>query len=536
MRRYILALDQGTTSSRALVVADDGTVAASAQREITQHYPQPGWVEHDAEEIWASQLATATEAMARAGIAPHQVAGLGLTNQRETVVLWDRATGRPLAPAIVWQDRRTSQACTRLREAGVMFDAIVSDIEMPGIDGPALVRQIRAAGPWAQLPVIALGSGKPDYVSATKLAWLLDHVPGARARAAAGELACGTIDTWLAWKLTRGALHVTDAGNASRTLLFDLRAGSWSDELCALFDVPRALLPTIVDSTGVVGHAAADLLGAAIPIAGIAGDQQAALFGQRCTRAGMAKNTYGTGCFMLMHTGETPVASSHRLLSTLAWRAGGRREYALEGSVFVAGAVVQWLRDALGVIRHSSDIEPLAASVDDAGGVVFVPAFAGLGAPYWDPDARGAILGLSRGTGAAHIARAAVESIAFQSAELLLAMQADAGVPLTELRVDGGATGNAALMQFQADLLGVPVLRPTVTECTAIGAALLAGLGTGVWPDAAALDAHWTLDRCFEPRMSRDEAGTRLARWRQAVDRIRSDPAGFTVGRSAPGN
>jgi len=492
VKRYILALDQGTTSSRALVVADDGTVVASAQREITQHYPQPGWVEHDAEEIWATQLATATEAMARAGVAPDQVAGLGLTNQRETVVLWERATGRPLAPAIVWQDRRTSHDCARLREAG-MED------------------RVRAL----------TGLLLDPYFSATKLAWLLDHVPGARARAAAGELACGTIDSWLAWKLTRGALHVTDAGNASRTLLFDLAAGAWSDELCALFDVPRALLPTVVDSTGVIGHAAADLLGAAIPIAGIAGDQQAALFGQRCIRAGMAKNTYGTGCFMLMHTGDTPVASSHRLLSTVAWRTGARREYALEGSVFVAGAVVQWLRDALGVIRHSRDVEPLAASVEDAGGVVFVPAFTGLGAPYWDPDARGAILGLSRGTGAAHIARAAVESIAFQSAELLLAMQADASVPLAELRVDGGATSNDALMQFQADLLGVPVLRPSVTECTAIGAALLAGLGTGLWPDAAALDTHWKLDRCFEPQMSRDEAGMRLERWRRAVGRVR---------------
>jgi glycerol kinase len=489
--RYILALDQGTTSSRALVVAADGSVVASAQREIAQHYPRPGWVEHDAEEIWATQLATATEAMARAGIAPDQVAGLGVTNQRETVVLWDRATGRPLAPAIVWQDRRTSGHCERLREAG-------AEDRVRALTGLVL----------------------DPYFSATKLAWLLEHLPGARAKAEAGELACGTIDTWLVWKLTRGALHVTDAGNASRTLLFDLHAGAWSDELCRLFGVPRALLPEVVDSSGVIGHAAADLLGAAIPIAGIAGDQQAALFGQRCTRAGMAKNTYGTGCFMLMHTGDAPVASSHRLLSTLAWRNGGHSEYALEGSVFIAGAVVQWLRDALGVIRQSHEVEALAASVEDAGGVVFVPAFTGLGAPYWDPDARGAILGLSRGTGAAHIARAAVESIAFQSAELLFAMQADAGVPLAELRVDGGATGNDALMQFQADLLGVPVLRPAITECTALGAALLAGLGTGLWPDTPALDAHWKLDRCFEPRMSRDEAGQRIDCWKRAVARV----------------
>jgi glycerol kinase len=495
LERFILALDQGTTSSRALVVSEDGGVVASAQREIAQHYPQPGWVEHDAEEIWATQLATAAEALARARVAPDRVAGLGLTNQRETVVLWERATGRPLAPAIVWQDRRTSDRCAHLRAAGVE-------------------ERVRAL----------TGLVIDPYFSATKLAWLLDNLPGARARAAAGELACGTIDTWLLWKLSRGALHVTDAGNASRTQLFDLRAGSWSDELCALFDVPRALLPAVVDSSGVLGHCAPDLLGAAIPIAGIAGDQQAALFGQRCTHAGMAKNTYGTGCFMLMHTGAAPVASRNRLLSTVAWRRGGHVEYALEGSVFVGGAVVQWLRDELGVIRRSSDVEALASSVEDSGGVVFVPAFTGLGAPYWDADARGAILGLTRGTGAAHIARAAIESIAFQSAELLQAMQADAGVPLTELRVDGGATSNDVLMQFQADLLGVPVLRPAITECTAIGAALLAGLGTGVWPDAAALDAHWKLDRRFEPRMARDEAGARIDRWRRAVARVRGSP------------
>ncbi len=494
MARFILALDQGTTSSRALVVAEDGSVVASAQREIVQHYPRPGWVEHDAEEIWATQLATAAEALARARVAPDRVAGLGLTNQRETVVLWDRATGQPLAPAIVWQDRRTSDRCAQLRATGAE-------------------ERVRAL----------TGLVIDPYFSATKIAWLLDHLPGARARAAAGELACGTIDAWLLWKLSRGALHVTDTGNASRTQLFDLRAGTWSDELCALFDVPRALLPSVVDSSGVLGHCAPDLLGAAIPIAGIAGDQQAALFGQRCIQPGMAKNTYGTGCFMLMHTGDAPVASAHRLLATVAWRKGGRSEFALEGSVFVAGAVVQWLRDELGVIRESRDVEALAGTVDDTGGVVFVPAFTGLGAPYWDPDARGAILGLTRGTGAAHIARAAIESIAFQSAELLLAMQADAAVPLTELRVDGGATANDGLMQFQADLLGVPVLRPAVTECTALGAALLAGLGSGMWTDAAALDRHWRLERCFEPRMSRDEAAARIGRWRDAVARVRSD-------------
>lgn len=494
MDRYILALDQGTTSSRALVVAQDGRVVASAQREITQHYPQPGWVEHDAREIWTSQLATATEALARARVTARQVAGLGITNQRETVVLWDRATGQPVAPAIVWQDRRTSARCAQLRADGVED-------------------RVRAL----------TGLVIDPYFSATRIAWLLDNVPGSRDRAAAGELACGTIDSWLVWNLTGGALHVTDASNASRTQLFDLHAGDWSDELCALFDVPRRLLPSLVDSSGVIGHCEAGLFGAEIPIAGIAGDQQAALFGQRCVRAGMAKNTYGTGCFMLMHAGDAPVSSAHRLLSTLTWRRQGHSEFALEGSVFIAGAVVQWLRDELGVIRTSHDVEALAASVDDAAGVVFVPAFTGLGAPRWDAGARGAILGLTRGTGAAHIARAAIESIAFQSAELLQAMQADAGVPLTELRVDGGATANNGLMQFQADLLGVPVLRPVVTECTALGAALLAGLGSGLWADESALDARWQLDRCFEPRMSRDEADARLGRWREAVGRIRSD-------------
>jgi len=491
--RFVLALDQGTTSSRALVIGEDGGICASAQREITQHYPQPGWVEHDPEEIWATQLGTATEALARAGVAAAEVAAIGVTNQRETIVLWERATGRPLAPAIVWQDRRTAARCEQLRADGA--EARVS---------------------------ASTGLVLDPYFSATKIAWLLDHLPAARARAQAGELACGTIDSWLVWNLTRGALHVTDASNASRTALFDLHTGDWSDELCALFDVPRALLPRVVDSSGVVGSTAPDLLGAAIPIAGIAGDQQAALFGQRCVSPGMAKNTYGTGCFMLMHTGTVPIVSTQRLLTTVAWRIDGRLEYALEGSVFIAGAVVQWLRDGLGIIRSAAEVETLAASVADAGGVILVPAFTGLGAPYWDAEARGAILGLTRGTTAAHIARAAVESIAFQSADLLAAMQAESGVQLTELRVDGGATRNDALMQFQADLLGVPVLRPAQTECTALGAALLAARAVGMAAGEGALDQGWHLQRRFEPSMAPGQAADQLARWRRAVARIRS--------------
>ena len=491
MNRVVLALDQGTTSSRALVIDEAGEIRGSAQREIAQRYPHPGWVEHDADEIWATQLGTATEALARAGVPAGKVAAIGITNQRETIVLWDRATGRPLAPAIVWQDRRTSARCDQLRRDGL-------EAEVTAITGLVL----------------------DPYFSATKIAWVLDHVPGARERAMAGELACGTIDSWLVWNLTRGALHVTDASNASRTALFDLHTGAWSERLCELFDVPRALLPEIVDSSGIAGHSAADLLGASIPIAGIAGDQQAALYGQRCTRAGMAKNTYGTGCFMLMHTGHAPVVSKHRLLSTVAWRIGGSTEFALEGSVFIAGAVVQWLRDSLGVIRDSADVERLAASVDDAAGVTFVPAFTGLGAPHWDADARGAIVGLTRGSTAAHIARAAIESIAFQSADVLAAMQAESGVDLAELRVDGGATRNDALMQFQADLLGVPVLRPTRTECTALGAAFLAAQAVGLWPDAAQLDCHWRLDRMFEPRLGQSQAAERMAEWHRAVGRV----------------
>jgi glycerol kinase len=489
---FLLALDQGTTSSRAIVFDEAGGVRGLAQAEFRQIFPHPGWVEHDAEEIWRTQLAVAREALANARVAPREVAAIGITNQRETTLLWDRATGAPLANAIVWQDRRTAATCDRLRREGA--DA-----------------QVRAK----------TGLVIDPYFSGTKLAWLLDNVPGARARAEAGELAFGTIDTWLVWKLSGGRLHVTDPSNASRTLLYDIAHGRWDDELLALFGVPRPLLPEVRPSSGLLGAATPDLFGAAIPIAGVAGDQQAALFGQACHRPGMAKNTYGTGCFMLLHTGAERIASTQGLITTRAAATAGTPEYALEGSVFIAGAVVQWLRDGLGLIRSAGEVEALASTVRDSGGVILVPAFAGLGAPHWDAYARGAVLGLTRGTTAAHIARAALESIAFQSAEVLLAMQRDAGVALDELRVDGGATANDLLMQFQADLLGVPVVRPRVLETTALGAAYLAGLAADVWASREDIAAQWQANRVFEPRMSRDEAGARLEGWSRAVGRAK---------------
>ncbi|MGH8698978.1 MAG: glycerol kinase GlpK, partial [Burkholderiales bacterium] len=428
--RYVLALDQGTTSSRAILFDEAGGVRATAQAEFRQIFPQPGWVEHDPEELWRSQLDVAREAIANARLSARDLAAIGIANQRETTLLWDRKSGAPLGNAIVWQDRRTADECARLKREG-------------------------------HAPLVAAKTGLvlDPYFSGTKLAWLLDHVPGARARAERGEIAFGTVDSWLVWKLTAGRLHVTDVSNASRTLLFDIAKGAWDDGLLALFRVPRAVLPEVRPSSAVLGDTDPRLLGAALPVAGIAGDQQAALFGQACHAAGMAKNTYGTGCFMLLHTGEHRIASTHGLLTTRAASVTGRAEYALEGSVFIAGAVVQWLRDGLGLIRSARDVEPLAASVRDSGGVYLVPAFAGLGAPHWDAYARGAILGVTRGTTAAHLARAALESIAFQSAEVLLAMQNDAAHALAELRVDGGATANDLLMQFQADLLGVPVAR-----------------------------------------------------------------------------
>jgi glycerol kinase len=488
---YILALDQGTTSSRALLFDRAGTVVATAQREFRQIFPQPGWVEHDATEIWATQSGVMHEVLAKAGIRATDVAAIGITNQRETTVVWERSSGRPIANAIVWQDRRTAAHCDELKAAGHAED-------------------------------IAARTGLviDAYFSGTKLKWLLDNVPGARARAQRGELAFGTIDSWLAWNLSDGRTHVTDASNASRTLLFNIHSGDWDDDLLGLFDVPRAVLPSVVASSGICAEATVD--GIALPIAGIAGDQQAALFGQACHSPGLAKNTYGTGCFLLMNTGDKPVASTHQLLTTVAWRRALRLEYALEGSVFIGGAVVQWLRDGLKIIRSANEIEALAASVSDNGGVYLVPAFAGLGAPHWDAYARGAIFGLTRGATSAHIARAALESIAYQSAELISAMEKDAGITLSELRVDGGAAANNLLMQFQADLLGVPVVRPKVLETTALGAGYLAGLAVGYWKDAADVAANWRVDRVFEPAMPRERAAELRTGWDEAVARVKA--------------
>ena len=485
---YLLALDQGTSSSRSIVFDASGCIVSMAQREFRQIFPQPGWVEHDPMEIWNTQLATAREALAGAGLDARAIAGVGITNQRETTVIWERASGRPIHNAIVWQDRRTEPICAQLREAGLA--AMVAGRTGLVIDA---------------------------YFSGTKIRWLLDHVPGARAAAQRGELAFGTVDSWLVWQLTGGRMHVTDASNASRTMLYDIRRGGWDDDLLAALDVPAALLPEVHPSSHRFGDTDAAMLGASLPIGGIAGDQQAALFGQACFEAGMAKNTYGTGCFMLMHTGERFEPSRNGLVATAAAQTDATRQYALEGSVFIAGAVVQWLRDGLRVIEKSSDVEALAASVPDAGGVTFVPAFTGLGAPYWQPDARGTLTGLTRGSTVAHIARAALESIAYQSAALLAAMGRDAGAPITELRVDGGAAANDLLMQFQADLLGIPVVRPKIIETTALGAACLAGLSCGVYRGTAELARHWQAERTFVPTMSRDRAQALMNGWERAV-------------------
>ncbi len=494
---FVLALDQGTTSSRAIVFDHAGSIKAVAKKEFRQIFPQPGWVEHDANEIWETQIGVAVEAIAHAGIDARDVVAIGITNQRETTVVWDRASGRPVCNAIVWQDRRTAGMCDALEAAG-----------------------------HEEVFASKTGLVLDAYFSGTKLRWILDNVAGTRKRAAAGELAFGTIDSWLIWKLSGGRSHVTDASNASRTLLFNIHAGDWDEELLELMNIPRAVLPQIVASSGIAAHTTAALFGARIPIAGIAGDQQAALFGQRCVAPGMVKNTYGTGCFMLMHTGGRPVRSRNKLLTTTAWRTAGADEYALEGSVFIAGAVVQWLRDSLGIIKTSREVEALAASVPDNGGVYFVPAFAGLGSPHWDPYARGTVVGLTRGSSAAHIARAALESIAYQTADVLRAMEADAGIELTELRVDGGATQNDLLMQFQADVLGVRVVRPKVFETTALGAAYLAGLAVGYWKNAAEISAQWQTDRTFEPVMPREEAAHRMAEWSRALARSRGWGAG----------
>ena len=492
--KYILALDQGTTSSRAILLNHRAQIVSLEQLEFPQHYPQPGWVEHDAMDIWRTQLACAQNCLRKAGVSASEVSAIGVTNQRETTVVWDRTTGLPIAPAIVWQDRRTAPYCTELQRRG--FEVLVREKTGLRID---------------------------PYFSATKIRWILDRVPGARARAERGELAFGTIDTWLIWKLTGGRVFVTDITNASRTMLCNLETCRWDDELLDIFGIPASMLPEIVPSSCVVGEALPEMLGAAIPVAGIAGDQQAATFGQTCLVAGCAMNSYGSGVFLLMNVGSEPRMSQHRLLGTAAWQlCCERTQYALEGSVFIAGAVVQWLRDGLQFFNSAEEIESLAKSVPDNGGVYLVPAFVGLGAPHWDSEARGMMIGLTRGTTKAHVARAALEGIAFQCAEVLEAMQLDAGTELKELRVDGGASRNNLLMQFQADISGVPVIRPAITETTALGAAFLAGLSTGVWESCEEISALWRVDRVFEPSMTADRREYLMHHWARAVGRARN--------------
>ena len=495
--KAVVALDQGTTSSRAIVFDKAGSIVASAQREFTQHFPKPGWVEHDANEIWTTQAEVTLEAIRAAGLSKADIAAVGIANQRETTVVWDRKTGQPIHHAIVWQDRRTAEACDRLRQ-----------------DSHHIAIQQKT------------GLILDAYFSGTKVAWLLDNIEGARARAERGELAFGTIDTWLAWKLSNGHLHITDVSNASRTLLYNIHTACWDSEMLDLLNIPASLLPEVRSSSEIYGEIA-DLPEwqntplAGVPLAGIAGDQQAATFGQVCFKPGMAKNTYGTGCFMLLNTSTEAQPSHNQLLTTVAWQIGDRTEYALEGSVFVGGAIVQWLRDGLGIIRNSSDVEALATSVADNGGVYLVPALAGLGAPHWDAYARGSIFGLTRGSTSAHIARAALEGIAYQVADLADAMSADAGSPVSELRVDGGAAANNFLMQFQADILQIPVVRPTTLETTALGAAYLAGLAVGYWGSIEEVSRNWQIDRVFEPERSADDAKKLRARWNEAVDRSR---------------
>lgn len=502
-RDYILALDQGTSSSRAILFDRAGSVVRLAQREFHQYYPQPGHVEHDPHEIWQSQLAVAHEVLREASVSPAQIRAIGITNQRETVVLWDRKTGEPVGRALVWQDRRTAPMCEALQQAG--HEGLIRDSTGLVVDA---------------------------YFSATKLRWMLDNYPGARERAQRGELAFGTVDSWLVWQLTDGKRHVTDVTNASRTMLFNIHRFEWDDALLDLLDIPRSLLPEVVPSSGEIARTAPRLFGEPMLIAGIAGDQQAATFGQACLSPGMAKNTYGTGCFLLMNTDGTPVASKNRLLTTIGWQLGAagntgagdaasRTQYCLEGGVFMGGATIQWLRDGLQIIQSAPEVEPLARQCEDTGGVVLVPAFAGLGAPHWDAFARGTLVGVTRGTGRPQIARAALEAIALQSVDVLEAMQKDAGIALAELRVDGGASRSDLLMQLQADLLGTPVVRPRVTETTALGAAYLAGLASGYWSDLAELSSQWQVDRRFEPALSSDAREAALARWHRAVDRAR---------------
>ena len=490
--RLILALDQGTTSSRALLFSPAGEIVAEARQEVTQHYPKPGWVEHDPLEIWAGVRTCLAEVLARATLPASAIAAIGLTNQRETTLVWDRTTGQPVYNAIVWQDRRTAEDCAQLRRDGI-----------------------------EPLVTAKTGLRLDPYFSATKLRWILNHVPGARAAAETGRLLFGTVDSWLLWQLTGGRVHATDVTNASRTLLCNLHTGEWDDELLNLFAVPRALLPQIRSCSEVYGHVAAELPAAGVPIAGIAGDQQAALFGQACFNPGMAKNTYGTGCFTLMNTGDTPVVSRHQLLTTPAWKIGGCTEYALEGSVFIGGAAIQWLRDELQLVKDAGELDRLAESVPDAGGVFLVPAFAGLGAPHWDPDARGTLVGLTRGTHRAHLCRAVLEAIALQTADLITCMEKDSGLALGELRVDGGAARSRPLLQFQAELLGTRVVRPRCIETTALGAAYLAGLATGFWENRVEIARHWAIDTTFTPQRPPAEIAKLRAAWDQAVGAAR---------------
>ncbi|HKL16113.1 MAG TPA: glycerol kinase GlpK [Balneolaceae bacterium] len=488
MKQYILALDQGTTSSRAMLFDHNGSIVSVAQKEFRQIYPKAGWVEHDAQEIWSTQAGVAAEAVAQASINGKAIAGIGITNQRETTVIWDRETGKPIYNAIVWQDRRTSEYCDKLKS-----------------DGKASMIQEKT------------GLVIDAYFSGTKVKWILDNVEGARERAEKGELAFGTIDSWLIWNFTQGETHVTDVTNASRTMLFNINKMEWDEEILEMMDIPESLLPEVKQSSEVYGHSKTTLFASKVPIAGIAGDQQAALFGQMCTEPGMVKNTYGTGCFMLMNVGDKPIKSKNNLLTTVAWKINGKTEYALEGSVFIAGAVVQWLRDELGIIRESKDVEYFANKVEDSDGVYLVPAFAGLGAPYWNQYARGMMVGMTRGTTSAHLARAAQDSIAYQTLDILNAMNADSGIDIKELRVDGGATANNTLLQFQSDLLQVPVIRPQITETTALGAAYLAGLAVGYWDDIEDIRKQWNVDKKFEPAMDPGKVAELTKGWKRAV-------------------
>ncbi|MFD2586421.1 glycerol kinase GlpK [Croceitalea marina] len=491
MSQYILALDQGTTSSRAVVFDKKGAIVSTAQKEFTQIFPKPGWVEHDATEIWSTQAGMAAEAVAKKGIQGNQIAAIGITNQRETAVVWDRKTGEPIYNAIVWQDKRTSDFCDELKKAGKS----------------ALIRE-------------KTGLVIDSYFSATKVKWILDNVDGARARAEAGELAWGTIDSWLIWKMTQGNLHVTDVTNACRSLIFNINTMAWDNELLELFTIPKSILPEVRQSSEVYGHTAPNFFASEIPIAGIAGDQQAALFGQMCTQKGMVKNTYGTGCFMLMNVGDKPVPSKNNLLTTVAWKINGKTTYALEGSIFIAGAVVQWLRDSLKIIKKSSDVEQLAGAVESSEGVYFVPAFAGLGAPHWNQQAQGTIFGLTRGSTDAHIAKAALESIAYQTMDVLKAMEADSGITIKELRVDGGATVNNMLMQFQADVLNTVTVRPKIIETTVMGAAYLAGLAVGFWKSPEEIQDIWQSDVHFKPTEEREVIDSGIKGWYRAIEAL----------------